>query len=145
METTKQYTKKEAFLLTVAKYYNRENRAYISSDTQMNQCVYFDPVTKKCCAVGQMLEKPEKYKGLVGDVYCLLENNQDVKFKFEFQKVATDVGFLSYLQQIHDSYNTNDIEEYYRECFEIRLTFNQILEQAFQTFPEYKPKDYATN
>lgn len=89
---------KLALLWETAAFYNLKNRA-VRSDTD---CVYYDPQTKNCCAIGRKLS-PEHARSLQE----IADRDQDGSLPHVWDELPGDLQdygqhFLSTIQTLHD-------------------------------------------
>ena len=104
-------------------------------------CVYYDPPTKACCAIGQWLKTPEEFVeakiGIIGadDLFgqfgqeCLQDEVQDILSTREWSKV----------QSIHDVAACNDNFSY--TLNELEMLIDSPLPEIRAFLP--KPTEYA--
>lgn len=95
------------------------------SITPSQHCFYYEPVTKKKCAIGILI--PESHYRVAFEnatIEQLLENNPKFslylfkKFKFENLEVMTEL--LTELQEIHDH---SDVEEWNNHLQELEAKY----------------------
>ena len=80
-----------------------------------NSCIYYEEVTGNMCAIGSLMDHPEKYARYVGNVHDLLSEEPELR-REAWSELDAPIGnewysFLSELQEFHDEEaNWNGVE-----------------------------------